>query len=86
MKEGSSSEAPVSQSDTMKTLGDTVSQLFAKYWIFLCGAMFLIVSLEAEVDIFKIIYMGLFLLIVNIFLVRERWRGLAQMSDGGRGS
>ena len=74
MKEGSSSETPVGQSETMKTVGDTVMKLFAKYWIFLCGAMFLIVSLEATVDIFKIIYMGLFLLIVNIFLVRGRWR------------
>ncbi|XP_072051805.1 piezo-type mechanosensitive ion channel component 2-like [Amphiura filiformis] len=69
MKEGGSEAVDVGQSETMAAIGGTVMKLFAKYWIFLCGAMFLIVSLEAKVDIFKIIYMGLFLIIVNIFVL-----------------
>ncbi|XP_071784673.1 piezo-type mechanosensitive ion channel component 1-like isoform X3 [Asterias amurensis] len=55
-------------SETMSVIGTTIWGIFSKYWIFLVGAMFLIVSLQESVDVFKIIYMVLFLLIVNIFL------------------
>ena len=56
-------------SQAMSALGNMVWEIFSKYWILLCGAMLLLVSLESNVDIFKIVYMALFLLIINIFLV-----------------
>ena len=58
-------------SETMSVIGTTILGIFSKYWIFLVGAMFLIVSLQESVDVFKIIYMVLFLLIINLFLVSE---------------
>ena len=61
-------------SETMSVIGTTIWGIFSKYWIFLVGAMFLIVSLQESVDVFKIIYMVLFLLIVNIFLVSVFWQ------------
>ncbi|XP_022080337.1 piezo-type mechanosensitive ion channel component 1-like [Acanthaster planci] len=55
-------------SETMSVIGNTVLGIFSKYWILLVMAMFLIVTIQHSVDIFKIIYMGLFLLIANMFL------------------
>lgn len=57
------------QSNTMAFLGLTLNSVLAKYWILLCGLMFLIISLQGTVDIFKIIYMLLFLILLNIFMV-----------------
>ncbi|XP_038069758.1 piezo-type mechanosensitive ion channel component 1-like isoform X2 [Patiria miniata] len=55
-------------SETMSVIGSTILGILSKYWIFLVAAMFLIVSIQQSVDIFKIVYMGLFLLIANMFL------------------
>ncbi|XP_030831614.1 piezo-type mechanosensitive ion channel component 1 isoform X4 [Strongylocentrotus purpuratus] len=57
------------QSNTMAFLGLTLNSVLAKYWILLCGLMFLIISLQGTVDIFKIIYMLLFLILLNIFML-----------------
>ncbi|XP_041455408.1 piezo-type mechanosensitive ion channel component 1-like isoform X4 [Lytechinus variegatus] len=54
---------------TMTFLGQTLNALLAKYWILLCGLMFLIISLQGTVDIFKTIYMLLFLILLNIFML-----------------
>ncbi|XP_072051967.1 piezo-type mechanosensitive ion channel component 2-like [Amphiura filiformis] len=69
MKQSSDNLIDRAHSQAMSALGNMIWELFSKYWILLCGAMLLIVSLESNVDIFKIIYMGLFLLIINIFLL-----------------
>ncbi|XP_033122825.1 piezo-type mechanosensitive ion channel component 2-like isoform X4 [Anneissia japonica] len=60
------------QSETMMVIGAAIMDLIAKYWILLCGGMFLIVSLQDTVDCFKIIYMGLFLFLMTIFVFS--WR------------
>ena len=54
----------------MLWLGTTTKSVIGKYWILLCGLMFLIISLQGTVDIFKIIYLLLFLILINIFVVR----------------
>ena len=71
MKQSGDNLIDRAHSQAMSALGNMIWGLFSKYWILLCGAMLLIVSLESNVDIFKIIYMGLFLFIINIFLVSK---------------
>lgn len=58
-----------SHSVTMTFLGKTLNSLLGKYWILLCGLMFLIIGLQGKVDVFKIVYMLLFLILLNIFLL-----------------
>ncbi|XP_071494350.1 piezo-type mechanosensitive ion channel component 2-like isoform X1 [Diadema antillarum] len=53
----------------MTFMGSKLQGILSKYWILLCGLMFLIISLQGTVDIFKVVYMLLFLLILNIFVI-----------------
>nr|XP_006818270.1 PREDICTED: piezo-type mechanosensitive ion channel component 2-like [Saccoglossus kowalevskii] len=62
-------------SATMKKFGLTIHGFLTKYWIVLCGAMFLIVSLQQDVVVYKIIYMLLFLIHMIILVISYRvWR------------
>ncbi|XP_071959086.1 piezo-type mechanosensitive ion channel component 1-like [Antedon mediterranea] len=68
------------KSETMMIIGSAIMDLIAKYWILLCGGMFLIVSLQDNVDCFKIIYMALFLFIMTIFVFSWRlFRGIVYL-------
>ncbi|XP_053400970.1 piezo-type mechanosensitive ion channel component 2-like isoform X3 [Mercenaria mercenaria] len=61
-------------SNTMIWLGQYVWCLLCKYWILLCAAMLLVISLQ-EVVVYRIIYMILFLAFVLTFQYAYRlWR------------
>lgn len=43
---------------------------YAKYWIYVCGGMFIMVSFAGKLVAYKIIYMLLFLLCLCLYQVR----------------
>ncbi|CAB1326920.1 unnamed protein product [Coregonus sp. 'balchen'] len=49
------------EQDIMQVLGNMVMEMLVKYWIYICGGMFFLVSFEGRMVIYKIIYMMLFL-------------------------
>ncbi|XP_071174524.1 piezo-type mechanosensitive ion channel component 2-like isoform X6 [Mytilus edulis] len=61
-------------SSTMKKIGKYMWSVLAKYWIFVCAVMMLLISIQ-EVVIYRIIYMILFLFFVLTFQLSYRlWR------------
>ncbi|XP_060599283.1 piezo-type mechanosensitive ion channel component 2-like isoform X3 [Ruditapes philippinarum] len=61
-------------SNTMIWLGQYVWNMLCKYWILLCSAMLLVISLQ-EVVVYRIIYMILFLAFILTFQYAYRlWR------------
>ncbi|XP_057703388.1 piezo-type mechanosensitive ion channel component 1 isoform X1 [Corythoichthys intestinalis] len=64
----------------LKLLGGIVLSFYAKYWIYVCGGMFLIVSFIGKLVGYKIIYMLLFLLCLCIYQVYYPvWRRLLKL-------
>lgn len=59
----------IGQSETMTRIGTFIEKICSKYWIFLVGAFFLIMTLFGDPDIFKIIYLIFFLILVNLFVL-----------------
>lgn len=51
-------------------LGGLVKGTLVKYWIFLCCSMFFVVSFSGKVQVYKILYIGLFLFCVVLYQVR----------------
>ncbi|XP_071423247.1 piezo-type mechanosensitive ion channel component 1 isoform X3 [Pithys albifrons albifrons] len=71
----------VVESDTSHTrellskLGEVLMNFFAKFWICVCGGMFIVVSFYGRLVVYKIIYMLLFLLCLILFQVYySLWR------------
>lgn len=61
----------------LKCFGDQVMSFYAKYWIYVCGGMFIVVSFAGRLVVYKIVYMFLFLLCLVIFQVYYTlWRKL----------
>uniref|UniRef100_A0AAR2M1I4 Piezo-type mechanosensitive ion channel component n=1 Tax=Pygocentrus nattereri TaxID=42514 RepID=A0AAR2M1I4_PYGNA len=61
----------------LKLLGRVVMSLYAKYWIYVCGGMFIMVSFAGKLVAYKIIYMLLFLLCMCLYQVYySLWRRL----------
>ncbi|TSK20074.1 Piezo-type mechanosensitive ion channel component 1 [Bagarius yarrelli] len=61
----------------LKLLGRVVMSLYAKYWIYVCGGMFIMVSFAGRLVGYKIIYMLLFLLCMCLYQVYySLWRRL----------
>ncbi|KAJ8249401.1 hypothetical protein GJAV_G00234400 [Gymnothorax javanicus] len=61
----------------LKTLGAMVMSCYAKYWIYVCGGMFIMVSFAGKLVAYKIIYMLLFLLCLCLYQVYYTlWRRL----------
>uniref|UniRef100_A0A4W4GYY3 Piezo-type mechanosensitive ion channel component n=1 Tax=Electrophorus electricus TaxID=8005 RepID=A0A4W4GYY3_ELEEL len=61
----------------LKLLGRVVMRLHAKYWIYVCGGMFIMVSFAGKLAGYKIIYMLLFLLCMCLYQVYySLWRRL----------
>ncbi|XP_029385544.1 piezo-type mechanosensitive ion channel component 2-like isoform X2 [Echeneis naucrates] len=55
----------------------TVTRMFVKYWIYICGTMFFFVSFEGKIVLYKVIYMVMFLCCVALYQLNyERWRAL----------
>ncbi|XP_027622394.1 piezo-type mechanosensitive ion channel component 2 [Tupaia chinensis] len=62
-------------STLLDTLGSFLKGLLAKYWIFVCTAMFFLVSFRGKVVAYKVIYVTLFLSWVALYQMHyESWR------------
>ncbi|KAJ3609998.1 hypothetical protein NHX12_022092, partial [Muraenolepis orangiensis] len=61
----------------LKVVGGVVMSCYAKYWIYVCGGMFIMVSFAGKLVGYKIVYMLLFLLCLCLFQVYySLWRKL----------
>ncbi|XP_068928415.1 piezo-type mechanosensitive ion channel component 2-like [Petaurus breviceps papuanus] len=59
----------------MNLLGSFITGILVKYWIFLCGSMFFIVSFDGKVVVYKILYIMLFLACVALYQIHyDCWR------------
>ncbi|XP_061647056.1 piezo-type mechanosensitive ion channel component 1 isoform X4 [Phyllopteryx taeniolatus] len=64
----------------LKVLGGMVLSFYAKYWIYVCGGMFLMVSFVGKLVGYKIVYMLLFLLCLCFYQVYYSiWRRLLKL-------
>ncbi|KAM4591055.1 piezo-type mechanosensitive ion channel component 1 isoform 2-T2 [Odontesthes bonariensis] len=64
----------------LKVLGGMVMSCYAKYWIYVCGGMFIVVSFSGKLVAYKIIYMLLFLLCLCLYQVYySLWRHLLKL-------
>lgn len=54
---------------TVEALATVVGRMFVKYWIYVCGTMFFLVSFEGKVVLYKVVYMVLFLCCVALYQV-----------------
>ncbi|XP_031425137.1 piezo-type mechanosensitive ion channel component 1 isoform X2 [Clupea harengus] len=64
----------------LKVLGGMVMSLYAKYWIYVCGGMFIMVSFAGKLVGYKIVYMLLFLLCLCVYQVYySLWRRLLKV-------
>ncbi|MGH0126155.1 UNVERIFIED_CONTAM: hypothetical protein FKN15_026124 [Acipenser sinensis] len=64
----------------LKVLGARVMDFYAKYWIYVCGGMFIVVSFAGRLVGYKIIYMLLFLLCLCLYQVcYALWRRLLKV-------
>uniref|UniRef100_A0A674JB00 Uncharacterized protein n=1 Tax=Terrapene triunguis TaxID=2587831 RepID=A0A674JB00_9SAUR len=65
------------EGDVLKFLGELLTDLYAKYWIYVCAGMFIVVSFAGRLVVYKIVYMLLFLLCLILFQVYySLWRKL----------
>uniref|UniRef100_A0A671WL24 Piezo type mechanosensitive ion channel component 1 (Er blood group) n=1 Tax=Sparus aurata TaxID=8175 RepID=A0A671WL24_SPAAU len=64
----------------LKVLGGMVMSCYAKYWIYVCGGMFIMVSFAGKLVGYKIIYMLLFLICLCLYQVYySLWRRLLKL-------
>ncbi|XP_041125215.1 piezo-type mechanosensitive ion channel component 1-like isoform X1 [Polyodon spathula] len=64
----------------LKVLGERVMDFYAKYWIYVCGGMFIVVSFAGRLVGYKIVYMLLFLLCLCLYQVYYTlWRRLLKV-------
>uniref|UniRef100_A0AAQ6A8X3 Piezo-type mechanosensitive ion channel component n=1 Tax=Amphiprion ocellaris TaxID=80972 RepID=A0AAQ6A8X3_AMPOC len=64
----------------LKVLGGIVMSSYAKYWIYVCGGMFIMVSFAGKLVAYKIIYMLLFLLCLCLYQVYySLWRRMLKL-------
>uniref|UniRef100_A0A4W6C4T2 Piezo type mechanosensitive ion channel component 1 (Er blood group) n=1 Tax=Lates calcarifer TaxID=8187 RepID=A0A4W6C4T2_LATCA len=69
-----------SNDSVLKVLGGMVMSCYAKYWIYVCGGMFIMVSFAGKLVGYKIIYMLLFLLCLCLYQVYySLWRRLLKL-------
>lgn len=62
----------------LQSLGELVGGLYAKYWIYVCAGMFVVVSFAGRLVVYKIVYMLLFLLCLTLFQVRPAAGGVGR--------
>ncbi|XP_060041014.1 piezo-type mechanosensitive ion channel component 1 isoform X2 [Erinaceus europaeus] len=80
------SEVTVSDTEPTRTrtllhsLGELVTGVYIKYWIYVCAGMFIVVSFAGRLVVYKIVYMFLFLLCLTLFQVYySLWRKLLKV-------
>lgn len=78
---------PTRTQTLLRSLGELVRGLYAKYWIYVCAGMFIVVSFAGRLVVYKIVYMLLFLLCLILFQVPGggAWRDGAGRGLEGRG-
>lgn len=59
----------------LQSLEKLVTGLSAKYWIYVCAGMFIVVSFAGRLVVYKIVYMFLFLLCLTLFQVLGSGQG-----------
>ncbi|KAM4723042.1 piezo-type mechanosensitive ion channel component 1 [Rhinophrynus dorsalis] len=65
------------ENNQLKCIGEQVKSFYDKYWIYVCGGMFIVVSFAGRLVVYKIVYMLLFLLCLVFFQVYYAlWRKL----------
>ncbi|XP_053410849.1 piezo-type mechanosensitive ion channel component 1 isoform X1 [Nycticebus coucang] len=68
---------PTRMRTLLRNLGEVVKGAYAKYWIYVCAGMFIVVSFAGRLVVYKIVYMFLFLLCLTLFQVYySLWRKL----------
>ncbi|XP_025225517.1 piezo-type mechanosensitive ion channel component 1 [Theropithecus gelada] len=68
---------PTRTQTLLQSLGELVKSVYAKYWIYVCAGMFIVVSFAGRLVVYKIVYMFLFLLCLTLFQVYySLWRKL----------
>ncbi|XP_008564099.1 PREDICTED: piezo-type mechanosensitive ion channel component 1 [Galeopterus variegatus] len=71
---------PTQARTLLRSLGELVKGIYAKYWIFVCAGMFIVVSFAGRLVVYKIVYMLLFLLCLSLFQVYySLWRKLLKV-------
>ncbi|XP_074170555.1 piezo-type mechanosensitive ion channel component 1 isoform X3 [Rhinolophus sinicus] len=71
---------PTRMRTLFQNLGELVTGIYAKYWIYVCAGMFIVVSFAGRLVVYKIVYMFLFLLCLTLFQVYySLWRKLLKM-------
>ncbi|XP_067308143.1 LOW QUALITY PROTEIN: piezo-type mechanosensitive ion channel component 1 [Pseudorasbora parva] len=77
LQEVTTGESTGRNESLLKVLGGLVMSLYAKYWIYVCGGMFIMVSFAGKLVAYKIVYMLLFLLCMCLYQVYySLWRRL----------
>lgn len=64
-----SSEEKGEKEPVLKVVGALVMSCYAKYWIFVCGGMFIMVSFAGKLVGYKIVYMLMFLICLCLYQV-----------------
>lgn len=64
-----SSEDNGEKDSVLKVVGALVMSCYAKYWIFVCGGMFIMVSFAGKLVGYKIVYMLMFLICLCLYQV-----------------
>ena len=59
--------------EMMQVLGNTLTAMLNKYWIYICAGMFFFVSFQGRIVMYKIIYMMLLLFCVACYQVLLLW-------------
>uniref|UniRef100_A0A8C7KYL6 Piezo type mechanosensitive ion channel component 2 n=1 Tax=Oncorhynchus kisutch TaxID=8019 RepID=A0A8C7KYL6_ONCKI len=59
--------------EMMQVLGNTLTAMLNKYWIYICAGMFFFVSFQGRIVMYKIIYMMLLLFCVACYQVHYEW-------------
>ncbi|XP_071460531.1 piezo-type mechanosensitive ion channel component 1 isoform X3 [Marmota flaviventris] len=71
---------PTQTQTLLRSLGELVTGVYAKYWIYVCAGMFVVVSFAGRLVVYKIVYMFLFLLCLTLFQVYySLWRRLLKV-------
>ncbi|XP_062286188.1 LOW QUALITY PROTEIN: piezo-type mechanosensitive ion channel component 1 [Scomber scombrus] len=80
LQEVTTGEDGAANESVLKVLGGMVMSCYAKYWIYVCGGMFIMVSFAGKLVGYKIIYMLLFLLCLCLYQVYyPLWRRLLKL-------
>uniref|UniRef100_A0A669EG06 Piezo type mechanosensitive ion channel component 1 (Er blood group) n=1 Tax=Oreochromis niloticus TaxID=8128 RepID=A0A669EG06_ORENI len=80
LQEVTTGDEEAGNDSVLKVLGGMVMSCYAKYWIYVCGGMFIMVSFAGKLVAYKIIYMLLFLLCMCLNQVYySLWRRLLKL-------